>query len=69
MYYISELVDILNKISDVNIWQYRQGMFVAVYWNDWWTGGLRLQMETPRGRQTTGRGTLIDWTQDIFVLW
>ena len=34
MYIISELVDILNKISDVNIWKYRQGMFVAEYWID-----------------------------------
>ena len=29
-----ELVDILNKISDVNIWKYCQGMFVAEYWID-----------------------------------
>ena len=34
MYIISELVDILNKISDVNIWKYRQVMFVAEYWID-----------------------------------
>ena len=47
MYCISELVDILNKIADVNIWKYRQGMFVAEYW---WTGGPRLEMETSGGR-------------------
>ena len=60
-------MDILNKISDVNIWQYHQGMFVAEYWNDWWTGGPRLEIETSGGRQATRSGTLIYWTQDIFV--
>ena len=69
MYCISELVDILNKISDVNILKYRQGIFVAEYSNVLWTGEPCLEMETSRGRQTTRRRTLIDWTQDIFVLW
>ena len=67
MYIISELVDILNKISDVNIWQYCQGMFVAEYWNDWWTCGPLLEIETSGGRQATRSGTLIYWTLDIFV--
>ena len=41
MYCISELMDNSNKISDVNIWKYRQGMFVAEYLNDLWTGDPR----------------------------
>ena len=42
-------------------------MFVAEYWNDWWTGGHRLEMETTGGRQTTRSGTLTYGTQDIFI--
>ena len=67
MYIISELVDILNKISDVNIWKYRQGMFVAEYSYELWTGDPRLEMETSGGRQTTGSRTHIYWIQEIFV--
>ena len=31
-------------------------MFVAEYWNDWWTDGPRLEMETSGRRQTTPQG-------------
>ena len=68
MYIISELVDILNKISDVNIWKYRQGMFVAEYWIDSGQVALAWRWRHPEtDRQTTGSGTHIYWIQEIFV--
>ena len=60
-----ELVDILNKISDVNIWKYRQGMFVAEYWID--GGQVALAWRWRHPESDTGSRTHIYWIQEIFV--
>ena len=60
MYIISELVDILNKISDVNIWKYCQGMFVAEYWID--SGQVALAWRWRHPEQTDHR------EQDTYIL-
>ena len=56
MYCISELVDILNKISDVNIWKYRQGMFVAEYWIDSGQVTLAWRWRHPEADRPQGAG-------------
>ena len=68
MYCISKLVDILNKISDVNIWKYRQGMFVAEYWIDSGQVALAWRWRHPEADRSQGAGHLYTcWTQDIFI--